>query len=446
MGNPRTSGKALFSRGAAETLALTTLSISVLTFSGAASVSAEPVKLSAGLENIYSDNVRLRANNEESDMETRLSVNVNHVSDPGRCNSRLGGEVGVGYWWESTYDPELYTDLGFRGDCEITRGLDWEVSNSLRDVQTDSREAATPDNTSSKNVFTTGPVYTLPITKTDVLSFSAKYQRTDYFESQGDDDNQVDGQRVIGSASWNHLFSSTLSAGLRVSTDRAELENDTEIDKNTASVIFSNAWPATQISGSVGVTELETRFTDSSRPPSNTEAFVGNVSLDRQINPSADFYLNVRRDVTDQTSDFDIEVAGFSFNLRETEVIEVTTVNTGINKRFGDSTNLNVEAFASRSLYVLSDVEEDRIGLEANVVRPIATRWNGTAGAGYTYLTYDENQADDTLADVYLGLLYKASSQLNIQGRIGHNRRTSDVPSREYQENWILLGLEYRFF
>ncbi len=400
-------------------------------------VQAEPIQISGTLDTRFSDNAAKTHVDEHSDLETRVGVQVDYVTDPGRCNASLGGGLSYSYWLDDTFDPVTNVDLGLDSSCQVAQGLFWDLSDDLRDVRRTSQQPDTPDNRVRKNLFTTGPRYILQLTRTDQLQLSVKYQNTEY-----DDATQEDSERVIGSAAWNHLFSSTLSGGFSLTTDQAELDTGTEIDRNTASIQVSKAWATTQLTASAGISEIKTQ---SGSLDSKSDGFVGSLSLERQINPSTDFFITASRELTDQTSDFDVRFGEFVFNLQQTTAVEVTAVRAGLDKRFSDGSQVNVSVNSSRQEYLATADKEERIGTDLRFVRPIAPRWEATAGLGYAYLSYEADSSDDSVLDSDFGLNYQASRRLIIKGRIGHAQRSSDVANREYDENWILLGIDYRF-
>lgn len=398
---------------------------------------ARPVEMTAGLDNRFSDNMRKSADNEQSDVETRATLGIDYQSDPGTCNAALSGNLGYGYWWDNSYDAKTYTDLGFDGNCRVTDRLLWRLSDELHDVTRNTRVADTPDNTTRKNVVSTGPQYTIRLGDLDQVILSAAFENTEY-----DQNSEPDSNRVIGSAAWNHLFDPTLTGGLSVSTNRASLDTGEDIDRNSASVTFSKAWPATRVDGSLGVSELKSTCGTTSQ---TSQAFIGNLSLRRQINPSADFYLDLSRELTDQNSTYDVQYDGYTFNLQQTAGVKVTTVRTGVTKRYSDGSNLDTAISADRSEYLLSGDQEDRTSLTVNYNRPVATQLSLNLATRLSYLKFDQDNRDDRIVNLSAGLTYQASRQFNVIGRIGHNDRTSDEASQEYQENWISLGLQYQF-
>ncbi|SNB55479.1 Putative beta-barrel porin 2 [Marinobacter sp. es.042] len=402
------------------------------------SASAAPLTLSGGLINKLSDNTAQSSSNEITDIETRANLRVSHLSDPGRCSSETLADLGYGIWHEKTFDPETYTSLDFQGGCDLGRGFSWELSDNLRDVALDSGGTDTPDNTTRKNVFRTGPSYTLSFTQIDQLQLSAKYENTEFSEPE-----EADSERYVASAAWNHLFSQSLSAGISLSTNQAEFDTGAEIDTDVASVIFSKTWSTTRIAGSLGVSQIESDFGGSSQ---SSDGWVGNIELERDINPVTLFYLNASREFTDQTSDFDIRFGEFVFDLRELSEVEVTAIDTGVRRRFKDASQLEISVFANRADYIRANETEDGLGLSIGYRRPVIPLLTFNSTLRYQYETFDVDNVDQETASLDAALTYELTRDLGITGRIGHTTRTSDAPTSEYEENWILIGLDYRFF
>lgn len=399
---------------------------------------AEPLTLSGGLNNRFSDNVTLAPSNETSDIETRADLTLAHQTDPGKCEANTAANIGYGIWYDETYDPENYASLDFSGDCELTRGLSWQVSDYLRDVTQNVRDSDTPDNRTRKNVFTTGPVYSLMLGKLDQLAFSAKYGNTEFSEP-----GNTDSERYIGTASWNHTFSPTLSGGLQFSTNRAELDTGVEIDTDVASLLFSKSWQATRFSGSIGVSQLESRFRGNLQ---ETEGLVWNFSLERDINAVTQIYLRGSQELTDQTSDFDIRFGDVVFNLSQTSAVEVTALDAGFARQFSDASRISAGVFANRSDYLGTDEVEDSVGFSVNYNRTISDLLSLQTRGNYRYRTFDSDGLNDRTYRVDIGLIYELTRDLSVDGRVGHTARNSDRSASEYQENWISLGLGYQFF
>lgn len=401
-------------------------------------VSAAPLQLSGGLTNRFSDNTTRTSVNEISDIETRANLRAFHQTDPGQCSSETLADLGYGIWHDKTYDPETYTNLDFEGACDLAHGFRWEISDNLRDVAQDSRGTDTPDNTTQKNVFRTGPVYSLALSTVDQLRLAANYENTEFSEPE-----ENDSERYVGSATWNRLFSQSFSGGITVSTNQAEFDSGAEIDTDVASVIFSKTWSTTRIAGSLGVSRIES---DLGGTTQSSDGWVGNVEVEREINPVTVFYLNASRELTDQTSDFDIRYGEFVFDLREVSEVEATAIDTGLRRQFSDTSQLDVSLFANRADYIRANETEDRLGLSLGYRRPIFPLLTFRSTVRYQYEAFDEDNVDQETASLDVGLTYEITRDFGVTGRIGHTLRTSDLPTSEYEENWVVIGLDYRFF
>ncbi|MGM0767432.1 MAG: outer membrane beta-barrel protein [Pseudomonadota bacterium] len=398
---------------------------------------AEPVRFSAGLDSRLTDNAGQSSTNEQTDIESQVSLGVNHTTDPGRCNSELGARVAYAYWWDDTFDPETYGTVDWFGDCTIGGGLVWQASDYLRDVVQDSRANDNPSNRTQKNIFRTGPVWTFRLGSVDQLALAAEYENTEFSEPENEDS-----ERYIGTVSWDHFFSPSFTGGLRGSADRVELDTGEEIDRETLSATFSQEWPATRVSGSAGYSQIETFFDDTER---DADAIVGNLDIERDINPTTQLFLEASRELTDQTSDFDIRFGEFVFNLEQTSAVEVSAVRAGVAKEFTRGSTVGLSAFASRADYLDIELEEDRAGVDLNYRRPVTPQMTATLRTAYEYLDYPDDDTADVLFRINAGIDFQLNRALYFFGRIGHERRDSEVDFREFDENWVSIGVDYQF-
>lgn len=403
----------------------------------AVNLSAAPLTLSGELESIFSDNATQSASNEVSDTETRVSLSVQHESDPGKCMSQTGGTLGYGVWSDSTYDPETYADLAFSGMCEIRPGLTWQLSDTLTQVEQDTRGTDTPDNRTLKNVFRTGPRYVIPVSNRDQISLSVNYENTEFGEPE-----ETDSERYIGSAGWNHLFNPTLSGGISYTTDRAELDTGGEIDTDSASFNWSKDWAATRFRGRLGYSEITSRFGNVEQ---SSDGWIGELFLERDITSSLTFFFEASRELTDQTSDFDIRFGDFTFNLRDTSEVEVTAVSTGFSKTYSNNADLTGRLYANRADYLRVNDREDVAGFNLAYRQPWTPLLSVQTSLNYEYSRFEIDSQDDRVLRLRAGISYSATTDLDVTAQIGHENRESDLPTSDFQENWVSIGVNYQF-
>ncbi|MDL0429724.1 outer membrane beta-barrel protein [Marinobacter sp. TBZ242] len=394
--------------------------------------------LSGGIDNRFSDNARRTSSDEQSDLETQVNLNFQHLSDPGQCTSSVDMRVGYTYWHDDAFDSEAFANGSLRGQCELAKGLIWQASNTVSQVNRDNRQADTQENRTRKNVFRTGPVYTLQLTQIDQLQFSATYENTEFEEPE-----EPDSERVSGVVAYNHSFSQTLQGGLSVTAERTELDTQEELDRESAVATFNKVWATTRVSGSLGANRQETRL--GSRKVSS-DGVTGTFSLGREITPSSEFTLNADRRLTDQTSTLGLQFEDFNFNLTETSAVEVTTVRAGYNNRFSNGSAFGAELSASRSDYVQSGDREERSGINLRYSRPVTELLSWFTDAAYEHQRFEDEGSENDLVSVSLGLDYRLSTRMEVRSAIGHQQKTSDIPSREYDENWVAVSLNYQFF
>ncbi|KPQ01347.1 outer membrane beta-barrel protein [Marinobacter sp. HL-58] len=415
---------------------ITSIGTGLLIASAAPAIAATNT-LSGGIDNRFSDNARRTASNEQSDLETRVNLNYQHRSDPGQCTSSVDMGLGYGYWHDDAFDSEVYTNGMLMGQCELAKGLVWQASDRISQVTQDSSQADTPDNRTRKNVFRTGPVYTLELTQVDELQFSAAYENTEFEEPE-----EPDSDRVTGSVAYNHIFSETLQGGLSLSAERTELDTGEELDRESAVVTFDKTWATTQVSGSLGVNRLET---SRGTQDTSTDGVTGTFNLTREINPTSEFTLYANRRLTDQTSTVGIQFQDFEFDLDQTSAVEVTAIRAGYNNRFSNGSVFTAGLSTSRSDYIQTGEREERSGIDLGYTRPVTELLSWFAEAGYQHQRFEE-AAEDNLVSVSAGLDYRLTNRMDIRSSIGRRQKFSDFTSREYDENWIMVSLNYRFF
>jgi hypothetical protein len=409
---------------------------SVLLAAAAAPVFSAPVTVIGSLTGRHSDNVG-KQDLEESGSETIARLNLSHASDPGQCESDLDASLSYEYWLDDYYDPESSATSGFSGRCQLRQGLDWTLDNNLSQVLRSSRQNDTPENRSRKNIFRTGPVLTVPLSEVDQLQASVSFENTEY-----EDRELRDSKRYIASLGWNHRFDPTLSGGISASGNQQELDTGAETDSSSVNLNFNKTWATSSLSGSLGYSRQKTRLGSTEF---TSDGLVGSLTLTREINPTASAYFSVSRQLTDQASDFTLEYGDVEFDYTEQFGIEVTAIELGLNKSFSDGSRLDIQGFANRQDYQVGDQQENALGMRFSASRPIRPHLSFTANGSYEYLRYEDNLQDDQLVKASVGLSYELTADFDCSASLGHSMRESDLPTVEYNENWIQVALSYRF-
>lgn len=397
----------------------------------------EPVNLEAGVSTRFSDNIRLDDRQEKNDLETTFDVGIRHQTDPGICHSNLNANLAFLNYLDNSFDDETQVTLDWAGDCEILDRLIWRASESIRELQRNPQAANTVDERDTRNIFTTGPEYTWLLSQTDSLIFSYEVQRSQ-FDSQTEDD----ADRQITSSRWLHVYDPTLTIGLSLSADRADLDSGEEIDTNAYNLTFDKGFKATQISGSFGFSTLDNQINGTSQ---STEGVVWSLRLDRQIDRATRWYFAYERELTDSTSNQDLQIAGLTFNFTQTNAIELTHYETGLTHAFADTSALSLVLAREEQSFLASGFNENTNRARLAYSRPVAQRITLDTGLSYRQNTFDIDNTEDDIYDLDLGVNWQYTRPLLFTGRIGVSQKNSDVENREYTEHWISLGVRYAY-
>ena len=399
-------------------------------------VALSQLEVTGGSSARLTDNARKAEASEKSDVESRAYLTGTYVSDPGRCSGSFGGILGYTVWQKDAFASETDAKADLVGKCELTPTLFWDLTDNLREVSQDNTQADTPANRTRKNVFRTGPRYIWRLGTADAITFDAKYENTEFSEPE-----ESDSERYLGSVAWTHLIGRTLKAGIDAIASRAELDTGVDVDVKTIQLTAGKAWTTTSLSGALGVSEIETSAGPVTR---SSDGVVGQLEVTRELNPSATWYLRGARELTDRTSSFDIRFEEFEFNLEESLTVEVSALSTGLDKVFSDRSSLNAQAFFNHTEFLETDEREKSAGVDLRYSRDLTPRLNGYTGIGFRYSTFEQDESDDETTHLELGLNYLFSRDLSAYGKLGHERKTSDVSTREFRESWLLVGIEYR--
>ena len=130
--------------------------------------------------------------------------------------------------------------------------------------------------------------------------------------------------------------------------------------------------------------------------------------------------------------------------MTDSDTVEVTIVETGLNKTFSNGDSWSLSASASRSDDLDSNEQNERAGLRTGYARVLTPMLSAVANARYDYLTFETDRSEDHIVGLNIGLSYSASRRLKLAARIGRSERTSDIQSQEYEENWALVSIDYQ--
>ncbi|MFE8071654.1 hypothetical protein QQM79_11410 [Marinobacteraceae bacterium S3BR75-40.1] len=396
---------------------------------------AEPVQVDTGVSALYSDNMDRRENNPESDIRYRPFVAINHITDPGTCESRLASEVAYLFYENNTSDDQSEISLGWDGDCEIGSYLSWMAHDSIRQVVSDNRAVDTPNNRERRNVFETGPRLEVPLGRTTSFFSSVKWQKTSFQDTEEDDS-----ERWIGNAGLSRQFSPYMTGSLQYSLTDAEFENGDTLTQKTTSVGLERQFNKNRVSGQVGYSQLESETATSTN---DYDAVTWDLSASRQLDAARSARLSVSRQLTDTSTDIDIQLGGIDFTLTDTQALEITVFRLDYEEAFQSGLSANLFTTYTSSDYVETERKETSWQTGLNLAQQVSSLVTFQGALSYERERFEPEGLNSNLYQASIGIDYQRTQDLRLGASVGHNLRDADAQLIDYRENWVKVSLSY---
>ncbi|WP_166646072.1 outer membrane beta-barrel protein [Halospina denitrificans] len=398
---------------------------------------ADPATVDVFANSRYSDNINKREENTEEEFEDRVGIGISKITRPGTCEGSLNGDVAFVTYRNDTNDDEFSGTVDANGVCEPNRNFRWSARDTLRDVRTTTQAADSPANRERRNVFSTGPTFTIHPGRRDNLSLDVEYQMTRFQESTDDDSD-----RLTTTGRWQHLFTSTLNGGLAVSRSDIEFrQTDEELTRDNANAFFSWQRPNGQWSGELGYSWLES---ERGVVINETNGLTGRLRYSHQWDAGTSAFGEVRRSITDVSTDLDVRIPGLDLNLTETSAVIVTAVTAGISQQWTARTSSDASFSGIQQEFDRAGITEERFSMGLGVNHRISDNFSGRASTGYVREDFGTGVDPVGTARAELGVDYQRTRDLSFNAGIGHEIR--DVvggPGNEYHENWAQIGVRY---
>ena len=398
-------------------------------------VLADPGTLELGLKTEYTDNARLAATDEVEDYKNSASISIDKKDQFGRLDSYLVGELEYYSYANDTFANNLDTNILWDGNYNIRPGtLTWGISDALSEVTIDSSEPDTPDNRTRRNIFTTGPAYTMNFSKVDFANFNAEYQRVDY-QTDGDDND-----RFRFMSSITHLLSEKQSLSASYNWTKTLFGSERELYRNEVFGSYRYNYAHFYFDGSYGITHLKGRVgTTSEETDSNT----WNATLRTDLSRSSTLGLTYNRELNDSASGFDQRYEDTVINITDTSVILLTEWSLFYRKSFSNNSNFNGKIYHNVSEYLIENRDEERNGVDLGYSYPLYQRLTLAFNAGYSQVDYTPSARTDDQYDLSIGTSYEYIRNLFFTGEIARTVQNSNSALNEYEENRVMIGVRY---
>lgn len=398
---------------------------------------ANPATVDVFANSRYSDNIDKRGNNPEEDFEHRVGIAINKTTRPGICEGALNGEVALVSYQRGTNSDEVRGTVDANGVCEPNQHFRWSARDTLRDVRTTTRAPDSPANRERRNVFATGPTVTLHPGRRDNVSLNVEYQMTRFQDSIEDDSD-----RVTTTGRWQHLFSSHLNGGLAVSRSDIEYRHTNEtLVRDNANLYFNWQRPNGQWQGQAGYSWLDS---EQGAFSNDTDGFTGQLRYSHNWDTGTDAFGEIRRSITDVSTDLDVRIPGLDLNLAETSTVTITALTAGLSQQWTARTSSDLTLSGTEQEYERSGVTEERFISEFGISHRLTRNYSGRVSAGYDREDFGDGRDRIDTVRGRLALEYQRTRDLSMSLSTGYESRyVVGGPGNEYDENWIQVGVRY---
>ncbi|MDX1589799.1 MAG: hypothetical protein R3296_12750 [Oleiphilaceae bacterium] len=409
----------------------------LLVLGGSVSVHGQPLTLDLSVSTRYSDNINKQKNPTREDLEHRVGLRLNKRSDDqGLCRGSLATDLGFSTYQRSTFDNRVSGELDLNSYCQPAQWLRWNLRDTLRDRRTVAADPDTPDNRERRNVLATGPTLTRALSRRTELFTDLEYQATRFERSTGNDSN-----RYTLSAGAHHQLTPRWRSGVTAShTDVDLFRRDESIRRNNLSLNFSRPGDQSRASGRIGYGWLSNR-----RGPfaSDNNAITGELAYDATLLAGTRFNLQLQRDLSDTSTDFDVAIPGLELDLGESTAVAVTSVSASVSQTIRPASQVALQLSYSESDFISVDTREERFNAILELTHPFRPRLSG--GLDLSYRRADFDQGDGLIAHSVrprVSLDFRQTRHLHWNLGVGLEKRYDEGGvGREYQEHFLSLGL-----
>ena len=399
-------------------------------------VCSEPVQIETSFETRYSDNMT-KTKSKESDTEYTLGLGFLKEEHVGKLDFYADADLRYKFYQDETYDNELEADLVINGDYHfVPQVFLWNVRNDLNEVTIDTRLADTPDNRERKNIFSTGPRYTLMLNQLNNLRFKADYLRTDY-QTEG-----TDSDRYVLNNSFNHTYNEFITLSIVSDWSKVRYAGDNNLYRLENSLAANGHYAHYTTTASVGNTTIKER--GSIAPDDRTELITWDFSVNREINSDSTIQLSFSRELNDTSSDLDVRNDNSDLNYTQEGVVRVTEWSVRYSKRFANSSTGSFRVYQNESRYKVNLSTEENIGSELSYQYPLSSFWSVNSRLSYENSKFDTSSLENDLYELSLGASYAAMKNVQLSFDTGYEETQSNFAAREYEELWVSFSITYQ--
>lgn len=356
---------------------------------------------------------------------------------------RTNGEVGVvaehRIYTKNSNDDETLASIDAEFDFELIDNLlTWNVDESFGQVLVDVFEPENPLNREDVNVFSTGPVLSLPFNATNRMLFSAGYRDISYEDSPQNNDG------LFGQLGYERTLNANRSVGLNVSSQAVDFDRaiDPDFDRHSVSVTFNSETSRSALGVELGVNQVDF---GSNRDESDGELI--RVNFSRDLSARLNLAFDLAQELSDSGQLFgqflsDRTLDNFVNQSGEFNAVADAIEQRSAGIRLGATQRSGTAYVAVRYLDIdfqaSNDQDRETTTLEAGVNRDLAGGWRVGVTGFLNKGDFADGRSDDNL-QVRLTVSRQLTRTLSLNASIAHSERDSSNSVASFDEDTARL-------
>ncbi|MEL7310250.1 MAG: hypothetical protein AAFN07_01955 [Pseudomonadota bacterium] len=400
-------------------------------------------ELSAGVAN--TNNINRSAEDGLDETAAIAGVALDIDADTRSINGTIDLDVEHRVYTKDTNDDETLGSLNanFQFDL-IDRILTWQIADSFGQVLNDIFAPDNPQNREDVNVFSTGPIVSLPLNATNQIRVSAFYRDVS-FEDSPQNNNGLNGElSYVRNLSANR----TLSLNASSATTDFDREIDPDFDRQAATVTFASRTSRSSLDVELGYNRVNF---DGDRDELDGSVIV--LGLGRDLTSRLRVSFNYSQQLTDSGQLFTQFLGDRNIgNAISNPALEQNAVADALEQRTGGVTltstqrNGNVTAavrFFDFDFDVTDVQDREGFGVNFGASRDLPSGWRVGANFGYTQNDFADGRSDDNLfAQFTVGKQLTRTLSLNFL--VTHGERDSTVGIQSFDDDTVRMTLVWQ--
>lgn len=299
-------------------------------------------------------------------------------------------------------------------------------------------------NQEDRSILTAGFDGFLHFSPADTVVISPRFVDVDFEES--DDSNS---QRASLATTWNHALGQLSRLSLSGNYDHVTFDDSSE-DYDGQGLMLSYHTSLSRLSYQLGV--------GYNRIDRDEGRDFSGASYNFGIDYKGDSGFSAGATLISQLTDSSIGLSGYELsntnfrsndsNFDEPDTIEKTQFDLFVDQQFSASSTAHFGIGYLKDDYKETLQDEETAYVQLGYRYTINSFWGISADARYERAKFLDDPADlrHNTTRAALTLTYKPLRALDVSLSVGQEKRTANVSTSEYTDNFAIFGVQYRFF